>query len=156
MHGVNGGKPRGMLYAGGDIFQTDLPGQTMTKDAVRNLGSTAGQEQTYTCVPSGSGTRIAIDRDEDTLFNGVETNTGTFVNASDTGTNPAAADTDGDGFDDASEIAAPFTDPNDPLDFPGAAQPAVPAFGPAGLVTLASLLALTAVASLRRSRVGSG
>ena len=91
MHGVNGGKPRGMLYAGGDIFQTDLPGQTMTKDAVRNLGSTAGQEQTYTCVPSGSGTRIAIDRDEDTLFNGVETNTGTFVNALDTGTNPAAA-----------------------------------------------------------------
>ena len=90
------------------------------------------------------------------VLNGVETNTGTFVDASDTGTNPAAADTDGDGFDDASEIAAPFTNPNDPLDFPGAPPPAVPAFGPAGLVTLASLLALAAAVALRRARVGSG
>ena len=70
--GVNGGNPRGMLYAGSNIFQTDNPVETLTKNAVRTLGATAGQEQTYTCVPPGSGTRIAIDRDEDSVLDGID------------------------------------------------------------------------------------
>ena len=58
----------------------------------------SAQTITYTAVPPGSGTRMGIDRDEDTLSNGVETNTGTFIDANDTGTDPAIADHDGDGF----------------------------------------------------------
>ncbi|MBL9166559.1 MAG: hypothetical protein JNN07_02320 [Verrucomicrobiales bacterium] len=43
------------------------------------------------------------DTDEDGLKDGVETNTGTFVSATNTGTNPVKADTDGDGLNDGAE-----------------------------------------------------
>ena len=36
------------------------------------------------------------DSDDDGLLDGVETNTGTFVSATDTGTNPLESDSDGD------------------------------------------------------------
>jgi hypothetical protein len=42
----------------------------------------------------------------------VETNTGTFVSASDTGTNPTKADTDGDGLDDGDEVNTHGTNPH--------------------------------------------
>lgn len=52
------------------------------------------------------------DTDGDGLADGVETNTGKFVSASDTGTNPFLKDTDGDGRSDGDEIkVAPTTDP---------------------------------------------
>ena len=44
------------------------------------------------------------DTDGDDLEDGVETNTGSFVSASDTGTSPTNADTDGDGLNDGAEI----------------------------------------------------
>jgi hypothetical protein len=80
---------------------------------------------------------MGIDRDEDTLLDGVETNTGVFVSPTNTGSDPANADTDGDSFDDAVEVAA-GTDPNDPLSFPGAA---VPVLSPLGLAALGLALA---------------
>ena len=43
------------------------------------------------------------DTDDDGLWDGVETNTGTFVSASDTGTNPRSKDTDKDGLSDKVE-----------------------------------------------------
>ncbi|MCH2059840.1 MAG: hypothetical protein MK183_04370, partial [Verrucomicrobiales bacterium] len=43
------------------------------------------------------------DTDGDGLADGVETNTGTFASASDTGTDPTTADTDGDGLNDGIE-----------------------------------------------------
>lgn len=43
------------------------------------------------------------DTDGDGLKDGVETNTGTFVSATNTGTNPLNADTDGDGLKDGVE-----------------------------------------------------
>lgn len=43
------------------------------------------------------------DTDGDGLMDGVETNTGSYVNASNTGTNPLLADTDGDGLKDGAE-----------------------------------------------------
>lgn len=62
--------------------------------------------------------------DEDDDGDGVEdvheTGTGFFVSATNTGTSPTRADSDGDGFDDGTEISA-GTDPNDP-----ASSPAVP------------------------------
>ena len=44
------------------------------------------------------------DTDGDDLEDGVETNTGSFVSASDTGTSPTNADTDGDGLNDGAEL----------------------------------------------------
>ncbi|MBI4324666.1 MAG: hypothetical protein HY674_05325, partial [Chloroflexi bacterium] len=44
------------------------------------------------------------DTDGDGLADGVETNTGAFVNANDSGTNPLKADTDGDGRKDGDEV----------------------------------------------------
>lgn len=49
-------------------------------------------------APSGN------DADGDGLPDNVETNTGVFVNANDTGTDPNNADTDGDGLEDGDEV----------------------------------------------------
>lgn len=45
------------------------------------------------------------DTDGDGLSDAVETHTGTWVSASDTGSNPLLADTDGDGLSDGDEVA---------------------------------------------------
>ena len=74
------------------------------KTALRNLAAAAGQELTYTCVPPGAGTRIALDRDEDGFFDRDELDAGF-----DPGDpcDPAACedglDNDGDGLADASD-----------------------------------------------------
>jgi hypothetical protein len=95
---------------------------------------------------------MGIDRDEDDLGNGVETNTGTFVDPDDTGTNPALADTDGDGFDDGVEVAA-GSDPNNPLSTPDSPiPPNVPTLGPLPALLLGGGLLLAARLSLRRRR----
>ena len=44
---------------------------------MRGLAATAGQELLYTCVPLGSGFRIAIDRDRDGFRDGDEFDVGT-------------------------------------------------------------------------------
>jgi hypothetical protein len=53
-----------------------------------------------------------LDSDGDGLTNDVETNTGTFVDAGDTGTDPFDDDTDDDGLLDGPEVAL-GTDPNE-------------------------------------------
>ncbi len=58
-----------------------------------------------------------VDSDGDGLPDEVETNTGVFVDANDTGTDPDNPDTDGDGVSDAIEVNL-GTDPNDSMDFP--------------------------------------
>jgi len=60
---------------------------------------------------------LITDQDQDLLDDDVETNTGTFVDANDTGTDPNNPDTDGDGYLDGIEVFV-GTDPNDPFDFP--------------------------------------
>ncbi len=60
------------------------------------------------------------DSDDDTLGDGVETNTGTYVSSTDTGTDPLNSDSDGDGLEDSVEdnsmtfvnAASPGTNPN--------------------------------------------
>ena len=61
----------------------------------------------------GDGIPDATDPDDDNdgLTDVVETNTGTFVDANNTGSNPLVADTDGDGMNDSAEVAA-SRDPN--------------------------------------------
>jgi|TARA_B100001964_G_scaffold41173_1_gene45463 hypothetical protein len=60
---------------------------------------------------------ISDDSDEDGLPDTVETDTGEFIDARDTGTNPDEADTDGDGFDDGDEVSI-GTDPTNSAEFP--------------------------------------
>ena len=55
------------------------------------------------------------------------------MSAADTGTDPANADTDGDGFDDGLEVAH-GTDPTDPLSFPSGIQ--LPGLGSTGMILL--------------------
>ncbi|MEZ5324149.1 MAG: LamG-like jellyroll fold domain-containing protein [Verrucomicrobiales bacterium] len=52
------------------------------------------------------------DSDDDALLDGVETGTGAFVSAQDTGSDPLNPDSDGDTYNDALEVAN-GTDPND-------------------------------------------
>ncbi|MCB1247113.1 MAG: hypothetical protein KDB69_07605, partial [Acidimicrobiia bacterium] len=66
------------------------------------------------CVP-------ATDSDGDRLPDAVETNDGNFVSAAQTGTDPANADTDGDGIDDGDEVLG--TEAN--LDLPAIGTSAV-------------------------------
>lgn len=57
----------------------------------------------------------AVDTDGDGLSDAVETDTGIFVDVTNTGTDPYIADTDGDGTRDGDEVNATFgyaTDPN--------------------------------------------
>ncbi|MBJ06076.1 MAG: hypothetical protein CMO40_03015, partial [Verrucomicrobiaceae bacterium] len=60
---------------------------------------------------------LNADSDSDGLSDGVETNTGTFVSLTDTGTDPLNADSDGDGSPDCHEIQVTF-DPTDPNNTP--------------------------------------
>ena len=61
--------------------------------------------------------RISDDSDEDGLPDTVETDTGEFIDARDTGTDPDEADTDGDGFNDGVEVSV-GTDPTNSTEFP--------------------------------------
>jgi hypothetical protein len=82
--GVFANQARGWLYNGSNQFKSDrgcagaipvCPGGSdglVDKDTLRAQAAVAGQELTYTCVPPGSGTRIAVDRDEDGYFDRTE------------------------------------------------------------------------------------
>ena len=55
----------------------------------------------------------AQDTDGDGLLDSVETDTGTYIDATNTGTDPLLLDTDGDNWDDGTEVTF-GTDPTDP------------------------------------------
>jgi hypothetical protein len=74
----------------------------------------------------------------------VETGTGIFVSASDTGSDPLDPDSDGDGISDGDEVAA-GSDPNDAND------PGVPRI-PALPLLPTALLALALAWGARRAR----
>ena len=60
------------------------------ESALRDLAGVAGQEVTFTAVPVGAGTRIALDRDRDAVLNGDDN---CVIDP-----NPDQADADGDGI----------------------------------------------------------
>lgn len=67
----------GLLYVGNDRFkmnrQASIP---LRSEALRAL-ALIGRDVTYTCVPKGAGTRVALDRDEDGVWDGDEEHAGT-------------------------------------------------------------------------------
>ena len=147
---VEGGVEKGYFSANGGIYLPDDNGAALSEATLRAKADPLGAAQTltYTAVPPGSGERMGIDRDEDSLGNGVETNTGIFIDANDTGSNPALADSDGDGFDDGVEVAA-GSDPNDAGSTPA---PPVPLLAPLPALILAGGLLLAMRQGLRRRR----
>ena len=75
---VIAGEQRGSVRLANGTFKSDRATETPLTDVqTRALAATAGQEITYTCVPPGSGTRIGIDRDEDTFLDRDELDEGT-------------------------------------------------------------------------------
>ena len=82
-----------------------------TSAASRDLTTYSGNQFFTVAAPSvldtdGDSIGDATDPDDDNdgLDDTVETNTGVYVDANNTGTNPLSADTDGDGFSDKDEI----------------------------------------------------
>ena len=98
----------------------------------------------------GDGIQAFLDPDDDNdgLEDAVETNTGLFLSASDTGTDPLDDDSDDDGILDGDEVltGSDPNDSNDPIPTPVPAMPLV------GLGALAALVILGARGRLRRSR----
>src|SRR5262249_38159384 len=71
--GNNNSLARGWVYVGSNNFQPDRNADpVISKTNLRNLALNPGQEQTYTCVPPGSGVRIGVDRDLDGVFDRTE------------------------------------------------------------------------------------
>jgi hypothetical protein len=64
--GTIAGKHRGWLFrAANNNFEPDDGTARISDATLRGLAATAGQQITYTCVAPGSGSRHAIDRDND-------------------------------------------------------------------------------------------
>src|SRR5262249_37475170 len=105
-------------------------------DGVDNCPDTPNADQLDT-DGDGFGNACDADDDGDGLLDVVETNTGTYVDPNNTGTNPLVADTDGDGYSDGVEVAN-GSDPTNPASIPEA--PAIPALPLPGLALLAAAM----------------
>ena len=68
--GSVGGAPRGWKRLASGMFEDDH-GNSIDDTSLRALATTEGP-LTYTCAPPGSGTRMGIDRDEDTILDGLD------------------------------------------------------------------------------------
>lgn len=74
---VVGGEPRGAVYAFG-VMVTDRAAEAVASPATLWAGAAGvGAEQTWTCVPPGSGFRMGVDRDDDGARDADERDAGT-------------------------------------------------------------------------------
>jgi hypothetical protein len=88
--GSVGGSPRGWVLSGG-VFLDDVGG-SIGDAALRALATSEGP-LTYTCAPPGSGVRMGINADRDSLLDGLDNCAGVA--------NDAQLDNDADGAGDA-------------------------------------------------------
>lgn len=73
VHGVVDGEPRGWVVGAGGLAVSDRAADAPVEEArLRDRITTVGGSATYTCVPPGSGVRIALDRDRDGFLDGDE------------------------------------------------------------------------------------
>ena len=71
VNGVVAGEERGYLLKDDGRFYSDKQGESaLTDNELRTLAVETNNSLTYLCSPAGSGERIALDRDEDGIFNG--------------------------------------------------------------------------------------
>ncbi len=65
--GVHEGAARGWLYdAAAGAFRSDREAEPPVRESqLRAQAANVGETRTYTCVPPGSGERVALDRDDD-------------------------------------------------------------------------------------------
>ena len=150
--GTVGGSQRGWVRQTSGMFMDDL-GTEISESNLRALVMTEGP-LTFTAVPPGSGQRIGVERDSDGLLDGFETNTGNFVSPTNTGTDPALADTDGDGFDDGVEVDE-GTDPTQASSFPGSGDLGLPALPLMGILFLATVIGAVGIRLSRSSDGGA-
>jgi DNA-binding beta-propeller fold protein YncE len=115
--GVVGGAARGWKRLSSGLFQDDH-GNSIDDTSLRALATSEGP-LTYTCAPPGSGTRMGIDRDEDTLLDGLDNcpaadNLDQLDTDGDLAGNACDADDDNDGLLDAVETdTGIYVSPND-------------------------------------------
>ncbi len=76
------GLPRGFLLdPTSGTFRSDRASETpLTDAALRALAAVDGQDVTYTCAPPGEGRRLALDRDDDGVFDRDEIDHGSDPN----------------------------------------------------------------------------
>ena len=101
-----GGEPRGYLLNPLGTYTPDRASEAaLGPPTLLGLGNVAGQELTYTCVPPGSGVRMALDRDEDGVYASDERDAGTDPAnpGSVSGACNDGIDNDGDGLIDAGQ-----------------------------------------------------
>jgi YVTN family beta-propeller protein len=77
VHGVIDGVPRSAMLQANGSYQTDRADDVISDAELRALVNQNGQTLTFTCVPPGSGTWMALDRDLDSRFDGDELDQGT-------------------------------------------------------------------------------
>jgi len=100
--GVVAGEARGWVMNPAGEFASDRAAEVpLTDGALRALATVAGQSLTYSCVPPGSGSRIGIDRDLDSVRDG-DDNCPAAVN-------PGQEDGDSDGIGDLCDTVAGTT-----------------------------------------------
>ncbi|MEZ5245383.1 MAG: hypothetical protein R2707_09830 [Acidimicrobiales bacterium] len=96
--------------ASATTYTVTITAQTTSGEDSATLPPSLGTLTEAITTPAGSdpGGPIScateVDTDGDRLPDWVETDTGTFVDMTDTGTDPAVADTDEDGIDDGDEV----------------------------------------------------
>ncbi len=99
--GTVDGKPRGWLRQSNSQYLSDV-NTTIAEGALKDLAATEGPI-TFTCVPPGSGVRMALNRDRDNFLDGLD-------NCPNVGNNNQA-DGDNDGIGDACDpVFNPDTD----------------------------------------------
>lgn len=131
----------------GDVCDPDRDGDGFLNEN-DNCPDLASANQTDT-DSDGMGDVCDPDDDGDGLLDGVETNTGSYVSPSDTGTDPLLFDTDGDGVSDGVEVQrGPYLG-SDPTDI-GSTPIVIPALPSGGLLVVAVLLLGAAAAMMRR------
>ncbi len=85
------GLSRGMVRLSSGAFRSDFsPDPLFSVGQLMQLSQVPGNEITFTCVPPGSGVRMAIDRDSDGFLDGDETQAGS--DPADPGSVPAGSD----------------------------------------------------------------
>jgi DNA-binding beta-propeller fold protein YncE len=71
-HGVVFGRAQGFLFNNGVFLRDQAYKAPLSDPSLRAMALVPGQELTYTCVPPGSGQRVARDRDLDGTLDGDE------------------------------------------------------------------------------------